>query len=195
MKIINKWKVLFWALLALNVVCALVFTSMIFWPSEQVSPSEKEGISAEHVDLQVETNKEDLTTLINNFLKKEAKDSQPLQYKVLLTERVMLIGSIKVFGKDIDMVMTFKPVVLENGDLLLQQEAFTVGQVSLPVTFVLRYINDYYNLPEWVQIDAKKQDIYVYLSEMEMKSDMKVAVDTFDLGENELKFKLQVPTK
>ncbi|MEH7381875.1 YpmS family protein [Bacillus sp. JJ1533] len=191
MRIKNKWKVLFFSLLLINLVGVLVLSGLFFAPNKEVTPKEK-AISKDHVNLSVETNKEDLTRVINNFLKKEAKDN-PLKYKVLLTERVMLLGQITVFGKEIDMVMTFKPKVLDNGDLLLQQEAFTVGQVSLPVTFVLRYINDYYNLPEWVQIDAKKQDIYVYLSEMKMKSDTKVEVDTFDLSKDELKFKLQVP--
>ncbi|RFB16851.1 DUF2140 family protein [Bacillus sp. HNG] len=191
MKIKNKWKVLFLTLLSINLVCVLIFFGLLFTPNKEVTPKEK-VVSNDYVNLSVETNKEDLTRVINNFLKKEAKDN-PLNYKVLLTERVMLLGTIQVFGKEIDMVMTFKPKVLENGDLLLQQEAFTVGQVSLPVTFVLRYINDYYNLPEWVQIDAKNQDIYVYLSEMKMKSDTKVEVDTFDLSKDELRFKLQVP--
>ncbi len=191
MNVKNKWKFLFLTLLALNLVCVLIFLGLLFSPNKEVSPKEK-VISTNHVNLSVETNKEDLTRVINNFLKKEAKDN-PLNYKVLLTERVMLLGTITVFGKEIDMVMTFKPEVIENGDLLLQQEAFTVGQVSLPVSFVLRYINDYYNLPEWVQIDSKKQDIYVYLSEMKMKSDMKVSVETFNLSKDELRFKLQVP--
>ncbi|THE10370.1 DUF2140 family protein [Bacillus timonensis] len=191
MKIKNKWKVLFLTLLAINLVCVLIFFGLLFTPNKEVNPKEN-VVSNDYVNLSVETNKEDLTRVINNFLKKEAKDN-PLNYKVLLTERVMLLGTITVFGKEIDMVMTFKPEVLENGDLLLQQEAFTVGQVNLPVTFVLRYINDHYNLPEWVQIDAKKQDIYVYLSEMKMKSDTKVKVDTFNLSKDELRFNLQVP--
>jgi uncharacterized protein YpmS len=191
MKVKNKWKFLFLTLLAVNLVCVLIFFGLLFAPNKEVAPKEN-VVSSNDVNLSVETNKEDLTRVINNFLKKEAKDN-PLNYKVLLTERVMLLGTITVFGKEIDMVMTFKPEVIENGDLLLQQEAFTVGQVSLPVSFVLRYINDYYNLPEWVQIDSKKQDIYVYLSEMNMKSDMKVAVETFDLSKDELRFKLQVP--
>ncbi|WP_099351569.1 YpmS family protein [Fredinandcohnia onubensis] len=191
MKVKNKWKFLFLALLALNLLCVLIFFGLLFAPNKEVALKENVD-STDKVNLSVETNKEDLTRVINSFLKKEAKDN-PLNYKVLLTERVMLLGTITVFGKEIDMVMTFKPEVIENGDLLLQQEAFTVGQVSLPVSFVLRYINDYYNLPEWVQIDSKKQDIYVYLSEMKMKSDMKVAVETFDLSKDELRFKLQVP--
>ncbi|WP_453995667.1 YpmS family protein [Bacillus nitroreducens] len=193
MKIKNKWKFLFLSLLVINLTCVLVFVGLLFAPADEITQKKNE-VSKDYVNLSVETNKADLTRVINNFLKKEAK-STPLQYKVLLTERVMLVGAITVFGKEIDMVMTFKPEVQENGDLRLQQEAFTVGQVSLPVTFVLRYINDYYNLPEWVQIDAKKQDIYVYLSEMEMKSDMKVAVDTFDLSKDELRFNLKVPTE
>lgn len=191
MKVKNKWKFLFLALLALNLLCVLIFFGLLLAPNKEVALKENVD-STDKVNLSVETNKEDLTRVINSFLKKEAKDN-PLNYKVLLTERVMLLGTITVFGKEIDMVMTFKPEVIENGDLLLQQEAFTVGQVSLPVSFVLRYINDYYNLPEWVQIDSKKQDIYVYLSEMKMKSDMKVAVETFDLSKDELRFKLQVP--
>ncbi|MFT4414095.1 YpmS family protein [Fredinandcohnia humi] len=193
MKITNKWKLLFIILLAVNLTALSVFVAMIVWPNETVNIKQEKS-KEKHIDLLVETNKEDLTKVINSYLKKEAKDD-PLNYKVLLTERVMLVGTITVFGKEIDLVMTFKPEVIENGNLILKQEAFTVGQVNLPVSFVLRYINDYYNLPDWVKIDPKKQDIFVYLSEMEGKSDLKVRVKTFNLSSNELTFILQVPTE
>ncbi|MFS0863255.1 YpmS family protein [Fredinandcohnia sp. 179-A 10B2 NHS] len=193
MKFKTNWKLLFISLLAINLVCLIVFLGMLFIPNKTAEIDENIE-EQDYIDLLVETDKDDLTNLINSYLKKEAKDNA-LSYKVLLTERVMLVGTITVFNKDIDLVMTFRPEVIENGDLLLKQEAFTVGQVDLPVTFVLRYINDYYNLPEWVQIDAKKQNIYVYLSEMKVKSDMKVRVKTFNLSSNDLKFTLQVPTK
>lgn len=193
MKFKTNWKLLFISLLAINIVCLIVFLGMLFIPNKTAEIDENID-EQDYIDLLVETDKEDLTNLINSYLKKEAKDNA-LSYKVLLTERVMLVGSITVFNKDIDLVMTFRPEVIENGDLLLKQEAFTVGQVDLPVTFVLRYINDYYNLPEWVQIDAKKQNIYVYLSEMKVKSDMKVRVKTFNLSSNDLKFTLRVPTE
>ncbi|MCH1626361.1 YpmS family protein [Ferdinandcohnia quinoae] len=187
----NKWKILFFVVISINCIALLYFCIMTFLPSDTEIPK-MELNKQDGIELGVVTNKEDLTKLINNYLKKESKDI-PLDYKVLLTDKVMLIGTITVFEKEIDIVLTFEPEALDNGDLLLRQESITLGQLELPVTYVMRYISDHYALPEWVKIDPKNQLVYANLSEMEVKSNMKIKVDNFNLKNDNLKFKIVVP--
>jgi uncharacterized protein YpmS len=192
-----KWKKVFLGTVILNVLIIGTFILFLFLPGKTTIKddySSEVSSTDEGINLTVVTNKNDLTKLINHYLEDEFKD-QSLNYKVLLTEKVMLIGSIPAFGKEIDLVMTFEPIRQNNGDLVLQQESISVGNVQLPVSFVLRYISDNYALPKWITIDAAEQSVYAAITELQLKSDVNVRVKTFNLNRDDISFSLIVPVK
>ena len=82
--------------------------------------------------------------------------------------------------------MTFEPKALENGDLILYQKSASVGKMNLPVSYILKFIRNSYNLPSWVIIQPKDELIYVSLEKMELKGDMKVKADKFNLKEDDI---------
>lgn len=191
----KKWKMSFLGLLALNiVVIGLLIIPMLMPAGENKNTYESENKfnAVSGVELDVLTNKIELTRLINSYLKKESKN-QPLEYKVLLDEDVLLIGTIQAFNKEIDLEMRFEPFATPNGDLLLEQKSISLGQISIPVSFVLTYIKENYALPEWVNINPKDRTVYVSLTNMKLKSDVKVRVNTFNLDNDDISFKLEVP--
>jgi len=190
MKTVN-WKYYFLGLVGINVLVVLVVLTAILLPGDNPERKANEIVS-EHIDLTIETNKQDLNKLINSYLQNELKN-QPLDYKVTLAEKVMLIGTITAFGRDIDLVMTFEPLAMENGDLLLKQESVSVGQLQLPVSYILKYISDNYSLPEWITIDSNARTVYAALTQLELKSNMKVKVDHFNLKNDDISFSLSVP--
>ncbi|MDZ5472435.1 DUF2140 family protein [Bacillus sp. 31A1R] len=49
--------------------------------------------------------------------------------------------------------------------------------------------------PEFVAIDSKNQFIYIGVTQMEVKSNFKVKVQSFDLKNDHIPFKIKVPTK
>jgi len=190
MKTVN-WKYYFLGLVTINVLVILVILIAVLLPGEipERHTNEKES---EQIDITIETNKQNLNKLINSYLQNELKN-QPLEYKVLLTEKVMLIGTITAFEREIDLVMTFEPVAMENGDLLLKQESVSLGQLQLPVSYILKYISQNYSLPEWITIDPNERTVYATLTELKLKSDMKVKVDHFNLRNDNISFNLTVP--
>jgi uncharacterized protein YpmS len=188
----SKWKGLFFGLLALNVVFVIVILTALFKvPTEERSNPipfpEQTG-----VELKVVSSKSELTKLINNYLKKESKNN-PLDYEVILNEEVLLIGSITAFNRELHLEMKFNPIVTPEGNLVLEQETISLGQLMLPVPFVLTYIKENYILPKWVTIDPKEELIFVSVREMDIKSDVDVRVDTFNLETDDISFKLIVP--
>lgn len=186
-----NWKSGFICLLVVNILIIISLLIYILIPVKVEEPIQNPEV-VNGIDFKIETNKKDVTTLINNYLEKEAM-TEPISYKVILSEKVMLIGTITVFKKEIDLVMTFNPVVQENGDLLLEQESIALGQLQLPVSFILKYISDNYSLPTWISIDPKDQVIYAALTQMKLKSDIHVKVNQFDLANDSIVLNIRVP--
>jgi uncharacterized protein YpmS len=192
-RITNKWKTAFYILLGLNSLLLIILLSFALMPlkGQKFEEYVKEN---PNVKFQVNTNKRDLTTLINSYLKKEGLTG-PINYHIFLQDEVEFYGSLPAFGKEIQLKMTFEPVPLENGDLILKQKRMELGHVSLPVGYIMNFIQKKYKTPNWVSIDPKDEQIYVALQKLKLKSDAKVKVKEFDLQEDRISFDLLIPTK
>lgn len=185
----KKWKWLFFSLLAINLVFFIIMTGLALQPSKEKERYTRQTIGEKNVSLGIVAKKEDLNVLINKYLQKEF-NHQPLNYEIRLSNQVEVYGTIQAFGNDLDISMDFEPEVQQNGDLVLKQESLSVGKLNLPVRTVLKYVNNHFSLPQWVQINAKEESVYVALQEMEMKSDFRVKVKKFDLEKNDIQFTL-----
>ena len=113
--------------------------------------------------------------------------------RVLLTDQVELYGAIPIFNEELNVKLTFEPKSLENGDLELQQKNMSIGNLSLPPSLVLKFIQNSYSLPEWIMIQPSKEKIYVSLNNFKLKSNFKVLVDEFNLKDDDIRFSLQLP--
>lgn len=185
----KKWKWFFFSLLVINVFFLIIVTSLALYPSKERKYSISQVRLEENVSLGIITEKEDLNVLINKYLQKEF-NNQPLNYEVRLTDQVDVYGTIQVFGNELDFSMDFEPEVQENGDILLKQESLLVGKLSLPIRNVLKYVNNNFSLPQWLQINPKEESVYVSLQDLEMKSDFRVKLKKFNLEKNDIQFTL-----
>jgi uncharacterized protein YpmS len=143
------------------------------------------------VALQIKTNKQDLNQVINHYLEKEL--SGAYDYKVLLTDQVELYGTIPIFNEQLNVKLTFEPKSLANGDLELKQKDMSIGDLSLPSSVVLNFIQNSFSFPEWIIIQPKQEKIYLSLQNFKLKSNSTVLVDEFNLKENDIRFSLQIP--
>ncbi|UTI41435.1 YpmS family protein [Niallia sp. RD1] len=188
----NKWKVAFLTLVGVLVVCIIFLAIMIFKPVEK-SPIIKKK-EREEVPFAVTTNREDLTKLINHYLEKEGLNG-PIHYEINIADQVELYGTLPIFNTDIQMKLSFEPIALENGDLLLKQKEISIGQLPLPVSYVMNFIANQYKFPEWVDINPEDEEIYVHLTKMDLKNGMLIEAKTFDLEQNIIQFNLLLPTE
>ena len=189
-----NWKRLFILLLGLNVALVfLLFTFFLFMINDTGNETKIPTIdpTQKQVALQIKTNKQDLNRVINHYLEKEL--SSTYDYKVLLTDQVELYGAIPIFNEELNVKLTFEPKPLENGDLELQQKNMSIGNLSLPPSLVLKFIQNSYSLPEWIMIQPSKEKIYVSLNTFKLKSNFKVLVDEFNLKDDDIRFSLQLP--
>ncbi|WP_102274873.1 YpmS family protein [Cytobacillus massiliigabonensis] len=190
----QKWKKLFFLLLSLIVIFLLVIFILLKTPATEEKYIAENLNTDDYVPFKIQTDKQDLNQVINHYLKKEGLTGA-IDYKVILNDEVELYGLIPVFSQDIQLKLTFEPQVLDNGDIVLQQKSISVGQLQLPVSYVLKFIGDKYKLPKGVTIHPNEEKIYVSLQKMKLKSDVKVKVDEFNLKNDDIRFTLLVPVK
>ena len=189
-----NWKRLFILLLGLNVALVfLLFTFFLFMINDTGNETKIPTIDSteKQVALQIKTNKQDLNRVINHYLDTEL--SSTYDYRVLLTDQVELYGAIPIFNEELNVKLTFEPKSLENGDLELQQKNMSIGNLSLPPSLVLKFIQNSYSLPEWIMIQPSEEKIYVSLNNFKLKSNFKVLVDEFNLKDDDIRFSLQLP--
>lgn len=191
----NKWKKGFFVLLGLNLLAVLFLFIMLMSPAnENGKPKVSSVKEGDYVSFPIHTNKEDLNKLINQYLKKEAKGNQ-IDYQVNLGDEVEFYGIVSFFGEQLNMKLTFEPEALNNGDLILRQKSISIGAIQLPVSYVLKFISENYKLPAGVDIMPDKKQIYIDMQSLNLKSNIKVKVNTFDLKKNDIAFTLLVPLK
>ncbi|MFI8577406.1 YpmS family protein [Rossellomorea aquimaris] len=188
----NKWKVGFFVLLGVVLIGLAIIVSMIFMPIKDDPLPENSKNTNQEVGFNVQTNKKDLNLIIEHYIEEEGMKG-PVDYEVQLKDDVELMGSVPVFTSNLDFKLDFEPKALENGDILLKQKSISVGQLNLPVSYVLKVMRDSYNFPEWVKIQPTDELIYVSLQDMKLKSDIKVRAKEFNLKEDNISFRLLVP--
>ena len=192
----NKWKLAFFSLLFVVAAVFITFFIMASTPLEEIEgiPDKSSELGEENVSFNVAANKTDLNKVIKHYLEEEGLTGS-IDYQVLLKDEVELYGILPVFGQELELKLTFEPNALNNGDLVLKQKSITVGTLNLPVSTVMKMIQNSYQLPDWVQIQPSKELVYVSLQEMELKSDIKVRANSFDLEHDDISFTLLVPVE
>jgi uncharacterized protein YpmS len=190
----NKWKAGFLLLLGINLLLAIVILSLTMFPSEGPQKSKVEVPVGEHVSFHVKSNRNDLNMLINHYIKEEAADA-PIDYRVLLGDEVELYGTLPFFSDELNLKLTFEPSALENGDLVLKQKSMTIGNLHLPISYVLNFISGNYKIPKGVDIRPKDKLIYIHMQQLKQKSDIKIKADKFDLKNDDIAFTILVPVK
>ncbi|WAA13282.1 YpmS family protein [Fervidibacillus halotolerans] len=186
-----NWKKAFFLLLFINILILITFSVIIFIsPDNRSFTIQKQEQIGEPV-FHLQTTKEELNGFINHYLEKELGDS-PIDYTVLLTEQVELIGQLPVFDRKVQMTLTFVPEALENGDILLTQKSIRIGQLNLPVTYVMNVVNKSYKFPEWVELYPNERVIYIHLTKMKLKNDLRIMAKTIDLENDLLEFSVRL---
>ncbi|ARI75912.1 YpmS family protein [Halobacillus mangrovi] len=188
----NKWRTSFWLLAFVNIGIIAWLLSLVFLPSSYTIVNVDKEKQSSDAEFTIVSTKKNLEQLANEYLS-ELSTQTVFDYSITLDRNVTLTGNIKAFEQTIPIKVELNPVVQENGDLILEQERISLGQLPLPNKKVLEFVKDNYNLPEWVVVNPNDENIYVGVTQMETASNFNVRVDRFNLNSNQLAFKISVP--
>lgn len=192
----NVWKRLFFTLLFVNIAFFIIIISLVFLPVSQSNVTQidkvKNEMDVEGSEFIVRTTKKNLNELINAYLTKLLRKTEH-NYYIILEDDVQLLGELPVFSSTVPLFINFEPIVQENGDIVLKQKSISVGMLQLPNRKIMGYVKKYLPMPEWVTVNPKDEEIYVSVTEMDIKSNFKVGVEQFDLEANNIALKIKVP--
>ncbi len=132
-----NWKRAFWILAAVNAAILIFVAVWLFQPSPQVKRPMRPHV--EGASFTVYSKKAHLNAVINDYLAEKMKD-HPLQYDVWLADRVYVSSEIPIFGRDVELVVSFMPKVVKGGNVELAEPTISLDDWKLPVTYVLRYL-------------------------------------------------------
>jgi uncharacterized protein YpmS len=190
-----SWKQLFIGIVGVNVLLVSLFFLFLLWPVSDTEVPIKEYIEEEPgAEFTITSSKQNLNELVNEYVDSFMRDKEDI-YTVKLDENVQLLGSIEAFDTDIPISITLEPSVQENGDLVLYASDMSLGLLGLPEKKILEYVKKELSTPEWVEIDPKNQLIYIGVTQIEVKSNFKVKVQSFDLKNDHITFRIKVPNK
>lgn len=190
-----SWKQLFIGLAGVNAIVFILVFALLLWPVSGAEMPEKAYIEEEPgAEFTVNSSKQNLNELVNEYVDKLMKD-QSDKYTVDFGENVRLLGSIEAFQTEIPISIILEPSVQENGDLVLYASDMSLGLLQLPEKKILEYVKKKLETPNWVNIDPSSQSIYIGVTQMEVKSKFKVKVQSFDLKNDQITFRIKVPNK
>lgn len=189
----KRWKHLFYALVILNGIIIISLVVLIFWPVAKVYvPSSESKETGQSTEFTVQTTKENLNELVNAYLDKLLKNSKH-QYSVSFDEDVHLEGELPAFSTTVPLSVHLDPEVEPNGDVVLKQKSISVGMLELPNKKIMEYLKKYLPMPSWVTVDPEEEEIYVAVTDMDIKSNFDLKLEHIDLEKNNLAFKISVP--
>ena len=188
-----NWKKWFFFILAMNVAGILLFFSFIFGTVEEVEIPTKPIVAEEDSsEFIVRTTKENLNDLINAYIEELTANTRH-KYWIDLDEDVHLIGELPVFSTTVPLSIHFEPFVSENGDIILKQRSISLGLLELPNKKIMEYLARYLPMPEWAIVNPDEEEVYIAVTQMDIRSNFQIAVDTIDLEANNLAFRIRVP--
>ncbi|WP_284140198.1 MULTISPECIES: YpmS family protein [unclassified Virgibacillus] len=188
-----NWKKRFYILLTVNSSIVVLLTTLILWPVEEVTiPQDIDENKQPNSEFFIRTTKENLNELVNAYLD-ELLQGTKHRYRITLEDDVHLQGELPVFSSTVPLSVHLEPFVQKNGDVILKQRSISIGLLQLPNKKIMEYMKKYLPMPEWVTVNPKKEEIYVAVTKMDIKSNFHVSVEHIDLEANNLALKIKVP--
>lgn len=188
MKNKNYWKYAFIALVAVLVVgFGYLGTKVLSSPTENYQVSSK--ISNDNKVFTVNMNKEEANKMAQYYLKNTLNNGKT-EYQLVLKKDAELSGAIKFLGAKIHFTILMQPYAKTNGDVLLKAKEMKIGDLSLPISFVMNYIKNSFKTPDWVSINGKDKTMLLKFTKFTTKEGYGIRAKNIDLKHDKLSFEV-----
>ncbi|HJA26954.1 MAG TPA: YpmS family protein [Candidatus Limosilactobacillus intestinigallinarum] len=188
----NGWKWAFIVLLAAIVISGAVVVHKATAPAP--APEVSRPVNASDTSLTVDLNRKQVNALSANYLNKFLKGQQVKYHFIVGEKYATLVGDTKFMGIKVRFALNFVPQMTKEGNVLLKAKGLSVGQLNIPLRFVMGYIAKNYNIPKWVAIDAKKKTVLLDLNRYSRHRSLKYSAQEINMADGHFRFLITVPT-
>ena len=190
----DPWKIAFTFLLALVIAFVAFIILEVYTPDKGVEQEIKTKTPADKTtSIDVQMNKEQLSSGLNYYLNHQQKNSNNIQYKFILNKSAILIGTTKVLGEKVSFTLYAKPTLSKDGNIKLKIKSVAIGSLNAPTKFVLNYVKNNVKTGQAVQISPKKSEIILNLNHVKTKQGIQAKGQELDLKNDSIRFKILIP--
>ena len=183
----KKWRLAFFVLVVLNLLAIIGLLLFITTPSDDFKAYQAESSPpSEGNTVVVNTTKANFEGIANTYIA-DAMEGQPIPLRLSVTDNVSLSTELTVFGVTLPILLTFDPVVLPDGNLLLEQRSVEVGQLDIPPESALKLLRDSVDLPEFMEVMPKDEEVLLSLTDIPINGGVSVRATSFDLEEDDIR--------
>ncbi|MGI2326981.1 YpmS family protein [Planococcus sp. YIM B11945] len=186
----KKWRLAFFALLAVNLLALIGFFFYVTTPANSYSvfgAGQRDQIEGN--SLTVRTTKEDFEGIANTYIQREMAD-QPIPLTLSIDEEVNLSTQLTVFSQTLPILLKFDPFVQEDGNLLLKQQSVEIGMLAIPPESALKLLRDSVKLPEFMEVRPAQEEILLRLTDIPLEEGIFVRAESFNLKENDIRLEV-----
>ncbi|MGM0897931.1 MAG: YpmS family protein [Bacillota bacterium] len=183
----KKWRLAFIILLVLNLIAVIGFFIIITSPSDNFTTYQTDSTPPpDGHTVVVNTTKSDFEGIANTYIA-DAMEDQPMPLRLAVTDNVSLSTELTVFGVTLPILLTFDPVVLPDGNLLLEQRSVEVGRLDIPPESALKLLRDSVDLPEFMEVLPQEEEVLLKLTDIPINGGISVRATSFDLEEDDIR--------
>lgn len=136
----------------------------------------------------VAVDRKELNALVEQYLNNDPALKDKFRFE-MTKSGMMVYGTYKLLGQNVDFGMKMVPEVTKNGGILLHAKSVAVGQLPLPVKYVMGYLGNMVDLPKWLTIDTSEQTILIDLGNAPKVQGMRVKAVTIDPAKDKFLFR------
>ncbi|WP_153384214.1 YpmS family protein [Companilactobacillus halodurans] len=185
----NYWKYAFITLVAIIVIgLGFIGTKVLSSPTENYQVTSNVENQSSKV-FTVNMTKQQANKMAQYYLKHTLNNGKT-DYQLVLKKDAELTGAISFLGAKIHFTILMQPYAKTNGDILLKAKGMKIGDLSLPISFVMNYIKNSFKTPNWVDIDGKDKSILLKFTKFTTKDGYGIRAKNIDLKNNKLSFEV-----
>ena len=98
-------------------------------------------------------------------------------------------------GVQVKFALNFVPEKTSQGNVILHAKSLSVGQLKLPMSYIMSYIKKNYTLPDWVSLNQKKRTILLDLNKYSQKKAINYHVNEINMDQGQFRIGLTIPKK
>ncbi|PID15068.1 hypothetical protein CSV63_09790 [Sporosarcina sp. P34] len=187
----NIWKIAFFSLAGI-VVAALVGLMLLISGATASPPLPKDqAVNEEGYTMALNTTKVNFEGIANTYIRKAVKGTLPVELK--MRDDVLLTSELTVFSHTLPLAMHFDPVVRKDGNLILKQSSMELGQLNIPPSTVLKLLKSSVELPSWMVVRPKEEEIFIDLKDLPLSGDVQVKAKEVNLAQDEIILEVLIP--